>query len=373
MIFKKKQIQFLVAIVITYIALLSNSGGKTGVSAAGCGGNGCHGTNASTKTKLRLDMSPPFSSTLIDIDSAEYEPGDQYHFLYYIQNNDYIGITNSKIGFSAKYTKGTLIKTDNSTAVQGNEVYHISPRSVSGNAFGNFNFEWVAPAVGSGDVIVTIAGNMVSGSGTPDGDAWNIKTIKLKEKPNNFPAISSVTSSNTSNNSTKISASINPKNKSTTVEVEYGLTTSYGSTKSTTPSQVSGTTNTNVQAIISGLTANTTYQYRIKAVNSDGTTYSENFTFKTTGSGSSISSSTNYTIELYPNPAKNLIAIDVNNLSRIQKVFIINTQGQKTELKILSNLDNKIIASIEGISKGKYFIQLQSEKESSEIKSLIVD
>ena len=75
---------------------------------------------------------------------------------------------------------------------------------------------------------------------------------------------------------------INAYGLSTTVTFEYGTTTSYGSTVTATQSPVTGNTDTNVSAEITGLTSGTTYLYRIKAVNSLGTTYGSDVTFITT-------------------------------------------------------------------------------------------
>jgi hypothetical protein len=70
----------------------------------------------------------------------------------------------------------------------------------------------------------------------------------------------------------------------TTVTFEYGLTISYGSTATATPSPVTGNTVTNVIADISNLTpGGKTYHFRIKTVNALGTTYGNDMTFTTLG------------------------------------------------------------------------------------------
>jgi M6 family metalloprotease-like protein len=67
----------------------------------------------------------------------------------------------------------------------------------------------------------------------------------------------------------------------TTVSFEYGLTTSYGSSISGTPNIVNSDSPATISAALTGLIANTTYNYRVKAVNAIGTSYSSNMTFTT--------------------------------------------------------------------------------------------
>ena len=70
---------------------------------------------------------------------------------------------------------------------------------------------------------------------------------------------------------------------STTVSFEYGLTTNYGQTATATPSPVTGNSLTDVNTELTGLSEGTTYHFRLKTVNSLGTTYGNDLTFKTLG------------------------------------------------------------------------------------------
>ena len=69
---------------------------------------------------------------------------------------------------------------------------------------------------------------------------------------------------------------------STTVNFEYGLTDSYGST--TSMDIITGHYENNVSAIVTNLNPRTTYHYRIKAENSKGIVYSSDSDFLTLGS-----------------------------------------------------------------------------------------
>jgi M6 family metalloprotease-like protein len=101
------------------------------------------------------------------------------------------------------------------------------------------------------------------------------------------PTATTNSASGISTTSASLNGTVTANNATTTVTFEYGLTTSYGSTINATPNTLTGTTSTAVSASLSGLTANTTYNYRVKAVNSAGTTYGSNVAFTTTANPTS--------------------------------------------------------------------------------------
>lgn len=80
-----------------------------------------------------------------------------------------------------------------------------------------------------------------------------------------------------------LNGSVNANYLSTDVTFEYGTTTDYGSSITATQSPITGDTSTSVTADITGLLAGTTYHYRITAVNSLGTTHSDDIIFTTLG------------------------------------------------------------------------------------------
>ena len=77
-----------------------------------------------------------------------------------------------------------------------------------------------------------------------------------------------------------VSGIVNPNHESTSYSFQYGTSTSYGFT---TPGQGagSGTSAVTASASLSGLTAQTTYHYRVAASNAWGTTYGPDRTFTT--------------------------------------------------------------------------------------------
>jgi len=79
--------------------------------------------------------------------------------------------------------------------------------------------------------------------------------------------------------SARLNGTVDPHGLATTVYFQYGTTTSYGLT---TPNQSkTGNTYQNVAGNIGGLTASTTYHFRVVGTNSAGTTYGSDRTFTT--------------------------------------------------------------------------------------------
>jgi phosphodiesterase/alkaline phosphatase D-like protein len=95
------------------------------------------------------------------------------------------------------------------------------------------------------------------------------------------PTVTSISSSAITASSATLNCSVNPNGQSTNVYYEYGLLTSYGTTANGTPLTVTGTSSTAVSATISGLSAGTTYHFRVKTVSLGVTYYSTDYTFIT--------------------------------------------------------------------------------------------
>jgi phosphodiesterase/alkaline phosphatase D-like protein len=76
---------------------------------------------------------------------------------------------------------------------------------------------------------------------------------------------------------------VNPNYLSTTVTFEYGLTTTYGTSVAAAQSPITGSSSTSVSVNLTGLNSGATYHFRVKAVNSIGTTYGDDKAFTTRG------------------------------------------------------------------------------------------
>ncbi|MBC8417953.1 MAG: hypothetical protein H8E10_05105 [Desulfobacterales bacterium] len=120
------------------------------------------------------------------------------------------------------------------------------------------------------------ARKIVSGYGYSDPRLSYFASTSISPPTVTTGSVTSLTST-----SAKLNGTLNPNGVSTTYYFEYGTTTSYG-TSTTSTSAGSGTSAISVNAAISGLIPDTTYNYRLVATNSDGTSYGGNKTFRTT-------------------------------------------------------------------------------------------
>ncbi len=98
----------------------------------------------------------------------------------------------------------------------------------------------------------------------------------------NPPTVKTEKASEIGQTTAKLNASVNPNGGEVTeCKLEYGPTTSYGESKPCSPSAGSGEGAVSVSASISGLTANTTYHFRVVAKNAGGESKGADETLKT--------------------------------------------------------------------------------------------
>ncbi len=119
-------------------------------------------------------------------------------------------------------------------------------------------------------------------AGTAYGDELVFLTLGQTPVSITLPAI------NISLTGATLNGTVNANELSTTVTFEYGLTTNYGSSLTAAQSPVTGNIVTNVSTDITGLTSGSTYHFRIKSVNSIGTTYSNDMSFSTIHAAASL-------------------------------------------------------------------------------------
>ena len=103
------------------------------------------------------------------------------------------------------------------------------------------------------------------------------KTFTVGQAPDAHTAVAT----NISPTGATLNGTVNAYGLPATVTFEYGPTTSYGNTLAANPGTVTGGITTSVSADITGLTAGTTYHFRVKAEKSCGTVYGSDMEFTT--------------------------------------------------------------------------------------------
>ena len=117
-----------------------------------------------------------------------------------------------------------------------------------------------------------------------NGISWGSdKTFTTISTVLNTPIAITQSATNITGNSATLNGTVNSNNYTTTAVFEYGTTTAYGYEIPADQNPITESIDVNVTAVLTDLPSNTTYHYRVKANNSNGTTTGENQSFTTTG------------------------------------------------------------------------------------------
>ena len=128
------------------------------------------------------------------------------------------------------------------------------------------------------------------------------------------PIVGTSAANSITENTATLKGTVNPNGLSTHYYFEYGTTSSYGNTTSSSSLSASYSLST-VTKSISGLTPGTTYHYRLVAYNSDGTDYGQDKTFTTIEDGDPPVANTLSAINITENSATLRGTVNPNGLS----------------------------------------------------------
>lgn len=137
-----------------------------------------------------------------------------------------------------------------------------------------------------------------TGSGIYDGSDNAASNFSNKSVTNNStvlaPTVTTGAATSITSTTASLAGTVKANSSTTTDSIQYGSSTTYGTTIVASPATTTGTAATAISASLSGLLPGTTYHYRTKAVNAAGTTFGADFTFTTGKLAQSISATTAY-------------------------------------------------------------------------------
>ena len=189
-------------------------------------------------------------------------------------------------------------------------------------------------------------------AGTGYGMALSFTT---SGQPPSKPSVTILYPTNIQTSSAELNGRVNANYYSTVVTFEYGTTTNYGSTITATQSPVIGGTDINVSANISGLAVGTIYHIRIKAVNSLGSTYSNDLTLPTLGKIPAVSTKAATNITLVSGQLNG--TVNANYLSTTVTFEYGTTTNYggtitATQSPVTGNADVNVSANLTGLTTG---------------------
>ena len=243
---------------------------------------------------------------------------------------DYTSTSGFGTGMTGSHYKGLIdaIRISDTVRYDGDFTPSIS-LSKDAHTIGLFNFN-----EGSGNIANDESVN--ENNGVIYGATWS---TDVPAKPH----VVTSGATNITGVSSTLNGEVNPNGLSTTVKFDYGTTISYGKSIVVSQNSITGITNINVNANITGLIPNTTYHYRVEATNNIGTTYGVDSTFITNEQNYSLSFdgasnvvitsqvasvSNNFTMELWAKPtARDSVVLEGGNQQNTYRMAITPPHG----------------------------------------------
>ena len=204
-------------------------------------------------------------------------------------------------------------------------------------ATANQNVTWsIVPGTGmatiSGTGLVTAVSNgtaYAKAIAVQDTTVMDSLMITISNQVAAPPTVVTLPATNISSSGATLNGSVNANTLLTNVSFDWGLTSAYGNNIAAVPPTVSGTNDTAVQAVLTGLQSYTTYHFRIKGVNLAGTSAGEDLIF-TTLQGVGVNEKEPLKIEVYPVPNDGHFNISVSSSTETScKLDIYNNLGLK--------------------------------------------
>ncbi len=184
------------------------------------------------------------------------------------------------------------------------------------------------------------------------------------------PVVTTTNATNISGNSATLNGTVIANGGATTAIFEYGLTTAYGQTANATPATINGANPTSVSAAIGGLQPYKTYNFRLRATNSGGTSNGSNRTFRTTALGV-IEFDGEKSFVISPNPSNGVLRLLQNGAQPLKPVAatFYTIAGQQA---LQTSTDANGVIHAEVLPAGLYQLRLSDSEGRFEVHTISI-
>lgn len=155
------------------------------------------------------------------------------------------------------------------------------------------------------------------------------------------------------------------------IHFEYGTTENFGSTIEGTPNYVYNYNTNIITAMIHDPLPDQIYYYRLAATFDGNPVYSATYQYKTSGTLSVSDLELGRNISVYPNPASEVLNVDIKKFTNTKSIEVYNTLGQLTLSKSIKGTSTTQL-DISSCSKGIYFVKIILDDSRSFTSKVII-
>jgi len=204
-------------------------------------------------------------------------PGVEWAFEIYFRTSGAIVLTMGGNTINGTYPKATWFEVKQIIKLDADSIYLY----IDGALLSAWPFHWINSSTTGTKQLGAIDFFAGEASGSGETPGFYFDDVVYSQLGTLAPTVVTMAPTAVTSNTATLNGTVNANIQSTTVTFEYGLTTAYGSVVSGVPGTVTGSTVTPVSANLTGLLPGATYHYRVRGVNSVGTTNGLDMTFTT--------------------------------------------------------------------------------------------
>lgn len=288
------------------------------------------GGSSSNRTVTVTPVAGQTGSALITITVSDGVSSTPMNFSVIVTNSNLASLALSTGILSPTFTPG--VTTYTAAIPNASTSITVTPTVADVNATVTVNSVPVASGSSSAPVAMALGVNAPITIFVTAQDG-STKTYTITPTRNPLPVATTTAASAIGSVTATLNGSVNANGVSTGVVFEYGSTTAYGNTVTASPAIVTGSSPNAVGAILSGLSGETTYHYRVKASNSTDVTPGQDLTFRTLSNNGNLSALVLNTGTLTP-----AFASSVLNYSATVPHSVTSVSATATTASVLSSL-----------------------------------